>query len=208
MVEDDSPDTTDTAPASDSANTTKPPETTSSAPIAVTPERDHQNREILLALIQHGSRPLVMLLIFVIVALAVFFARCHIYLWLANAESVKIGSLEVRIREEAQSGELGKEFRSLANLSDEQLELFLIVGRERKSNINYKGQELSEANLRQLQDLGLLQNLTPAANNQFSWEVTDTGQKVHSTLLRLVADSISRAVRTPVCPKCDAQTHK
>jgi hypothetical protein len=206
MVEDDSPDTP--SPDTGSSDTGSPDAQFTKTVVSTKREPDPYRREILLALIQHGSRPLGLLLITLALLFAIYCARCQIQLWMANAELVKFGSLELRVREAVtQSTEVGKQIKSLGDLTPDQLELFLIVGTQRNTDINYSGPEVSGPNLLKLQELGLLRNVNPDPL-KLSWAPTEKGNQLHNALLGLVGDSISRAIRLPVCPECKDQTSK
>lgn len=143
------PDPSDTQSETSSATPNEapkiePPERTAAPP-------NDFRRELLIAIIQHGNRSIVILLISIMVAIGVLLARKELAGWLSNAESVKAFSFEVRLREGAKSKGLDTEFSKLANLNDEQLQLFLVLGKQRISkaagefSISYAGEELTRA---------------------------------------------------------------
>src|SRR6185503_12905145 len=117
----------------------------------ITPEKT-----VSLALIEHTSRPLAYLIIAI---LAFFFVREPIFDLLRDAQKVKVGSFEVELRARVNQANVGDEFRALQSLDDEQLQLFLIVGKERSDKVPviYEGEEAIEENFSKLRELGLLE---------------------------------------------------
>lgn len=161
-------------------------------------EKRVARREITLAIIQHGNRSVVILTIFLVVFVGVFFARKPLYSWLLTSGSIKIGSFEWKVREEVASAGLKPELGKLTDLSDEQIQLFLVVARARKTNaagansISYSGEEVSGDNLNKLQSIGLLTNVRPEGQG-WSWTVTETGQRLHEILFKQITRSLRSA---------------
>jgi hypothetical protein len=152
--------------------------------------------EALVALIQHGSLPVAILVIGVCVVAWLFFMRGPISQLLAGAEAVKIGSFELRLRADADSANLGAQFRALQQLTQAQLQLFLVFGRERES-ISYVGPELTEENLLALQRLGLLSEVKREPDNSFSWRVSNEGIRLHNIIFSQLYLSIQRSAAAP-----------
>lgn len=164
-------------------------------------------KELILAIIEHGNRSIAILLVAVMVLIAVWILRAPLRSWLSNAQSVKVGSFEIRLREQARSQQISNELSKLQYLDDAQLQLFLIIGRfrERKSagdfHISYSGEELNKQNLDKLQSLGLVTDVQIAPDtNQFTWKVTETGTKLHKLLLGNAIQSIRAAAALENCP--------
>jgi hypothetical protein len=150
-----------------------------------------------------------LLLIALAVLFAVYCARYQIQVLLANAESLKVGTLELRLREvAAQSPEIGKQIRSLGDLTDEQLQLFLIICAQREKDINYIGPQVTLPNLRKLEALGLLEGVTWEPPEPFHWHVTAQGSALHKIVMGIVTDSVSRALQCPICSKGAEQPNK
>jgi hypothetical protein len=146
-------------------------------------------REIILAVIEYASRPLATVFVGILVVLWLFFMRGPLFQLLANTERVKIGSFEIQLREQAHYENLGDELRALKNLTPDQLELFLIVGKERE-HISYFGPEVTEPNLRALKDAGLLSEFNKQPNNQWFWRVSDNGFALQRLIFGLLTAAI------------------
>ncbi|MBV8773824.1 MAG: hypothetical protein JO166_16075 [Deltaproteobacteria bacterium] len=146
-------------------------------------------REIILALIEYASRPLATVFVSLLAVLWLFFMRGALFQLLANTESVKVGSFEIQLREQAHYEDLGDQLRALKNLTPDQLELFLIVGKERE-HISYFGPELTEANLQALKSAGLLSEFYKQPNNQWFWRVSDNGFALQRLIFGLLTAAI------------------
>lgn len=156
-------------------------------------------RELALATIQHANRSIAILLIALIVASVLFFTRKELTCWLANAESVKAGSFEVRLRAGVRANQLGAEFSKLVDLNDQQLQLFLILGKKRgstvagKYDIAYTGEEVTGPNLYKLRDIGLLAKVDQTGTTTYDWDVSDNGMRLHKLLLEHIVTSIKES---------------
>jgi len=161
-------------------------------------------RELALAIIQHANRSVAILLIALMVAIGVFFARDRLANLLVNAESIKAGSFEIKLRQAAVDQHVAAEFARLAGLTDHQLQLFLILGKARKTDaagrfdIEYTGEEITRENLEVLQQVGLLsgvKEVAPAGSSRFEWTVTPKGTQLHSLLLEQIVRSVRNAAK-------------
>ena len=179
------------------------------AEIPKTPSNSFR-RELALATVQHANRSIAILLIALVVASVVYLARKELTCWLSNAESVKAGSFEVRLRAGVRANQLGSEFSKLVELNDQQLQLFLILGKQRGSTaagpygIAYTGEEITGPNLAKLKDIGLLATVTQKGSNNYDWDVSDKGVRLHKLLLEHIITSIKEAA---VC-QCEAAACK
>jgi hypothetical protein len=153
------------------------------------PDSEGPKREVVLALIEHASRPVATVFIGAFVVLWLFFMRGPLSQLLANAQTVKMGSFELQLREQAHYEKLGTELRALKNLTPDQLELFLIVGKQRE-HISYFGPELTEDNLRALENAGLLSEFHKLPNGQWFWTVSDSGFALQRLILGLLTAAI------------------
>lgn len=155
-------------------------------------ERDdakQSKREIILAVIEYASRPLAIVFVGFLVVVWLFFMRGPLFQLLANTERVKIGSFEIQLRDQAHYENLGDQLRALKTLTPEQLELFLIIGKERE-HISYSGPEVSEPNLRALKNAGLLSEFYKQPNNQWFWRVSDNGFALQRLIFGLLTAAI------------------
>jgi len=150
-------------------------------------------RDVLLALIEHASRPLASVFIGLIVLMFFFFAKDHLIDLLGKTDSVKLGSFELKIREEADSKGVSRELRELQGLNKQQIQLFLIIGKVRQEHITYGGEEVTEKNLYALQDVGLLQSYTKREDGGFDWIVSQKGDELHDIIFKNVVMEISQA---------------
>src|SRR6516165_7336569 len=69
-------------------------------------------REIILAVIEYASRPLATVFVGLFLVVWLFFMRGPLLQLLANTESVKIGSFEIQLREQAHYENLGDQLRA------------------------------------------------------------------------------------------------
>jgi hypothetical protein len=151
--------------------------------------------EVLLALIEHGSRPAALLLIGLAIMGWLFAVRKPVFELLTRAQDVKVGSFEFRLRVDAASANLSAELTRLRELSQEQLQLFLVVGRER-AEIQYRGPEATEANLRALEKAGLLSEVRREGDGTLFWRVSQTGHVLHELIFSQLLLSIRRSGAT------------
>ena len=148
--------------------------------------KDKQHKpEILLALIEHGSRPAAFALIGLFITLWLFSVK-------GTLQKVSLASFEVELHTVSTSANLSKELNALAELNDEQLQLFLILGKKR-NHINYNGEELNEENLNKLYEKGLLSEWKMEADGGFSWTVSKDANRLHDILRNLIYSSIRRS---------------
>ena len=75
----------------------------------------------------------------------------------------------------------------------QQIQLFLVVGRSRL-HITYHGPEVTEENLKKLEELGFLSGVKRLEDGGLFWEVTDKGHNLH----KLVFEHVTKAIRA--CP--------
>jgi hypothetical protein len=148
--------------------------------------------DILLALIEHGSRPAAMALVGLFVILWLFSAKDPLFGLLRQAETLKFGAFEIELRNIAESANLDKELNALVTLTDEQLQLFLVVGKKR-AHIRYEGEELTEENLRKLYEVGLLAEWRNEPDGGYWWRVSEKGNTLHDIIRGLVFSQLRRS---------------
>ncbi len=156
------------------------------------PEAAERRTEILVALIQHGSRPAAALLIGLLVAGWLFAVKDPLLDLLQRAQKIKYGPLEVELAERAALADVSAELKSLARLTDEQLQLFLVIGKYR-SHIRYDGQEVTEPNLERLRELGILARWEKRESGDLWWQVSEEGHRLHDIVRNLVFVSMRRS---------------
>jgi hypothetical protein len=156
------------------------------------PKTSDVKTAVLLALIEHGSRPVAILLLGLFLIMWLFTARRPLFELLSDAQRLKVGSFELQLRKSTDAADLRPELRALQGLNDEQLQLFLVIGKERK-HITYNGEEVTEENLNRLQKAGLLAEVRKEPQGGFWWRVSDKGFTLHNIIRTLVLDSIRRA---------------
>src|SRR5712691_5744428 len=81
--------------------------------------------EVLITLIEHGSRPAAFLLVGLFVVVWLFSVLEPLFNVFRQAETLKVGSFEVKLRVSAAAANVGHELQALGTLNDEQLQLFL-----------------------------------------------------------------------------------
>ncbi|MBL8166508.1 MAG: hypothetical protein JNJ50_00045 [Acidobacteria bacterium] len=157
---------------------------------------DEQNGkpEILLALIEHGSRPIATLIIGLALVIWLFFVRGQLFDFLNNAEALKIGSFEVKLRDIAKNVNLDPTLRALKELNGQQLQLFLIIGKKREQ-IRYEGEEVTDGNLSILKDAGLLSSYEKLPNGDYKWAVSENGVKLHNIITGLIFTSVQQSAK-------------
>jgi len=152
--------------------------------------QDNGRHEILLAIIEHSSRPVAYILIGLFATIALFSLKDVI-------RKAKFGDFEIEIQRIAQSAEVTKELTSLSKLSDDQLQLFLIIGKKRE-HIDYNGPEANKENLEALDTAGLL-TITESdeKNRRYGWRITENGHKLHNIIFNLIVSEIRRSSTKP-----------
>jgi hypothetical protein len=105
---------------------------------------------VLLALIEHASRPLAILVVGLGILLWLTWAKDPLFDLLSRAQTLKVGSLELQLQAQAEAQNLGPALQSLRELTSDQLALFLVIGRDRGRGIDYHGPEVTEKNLQAL----------------------------------------------------------
>jgi hypothetical protein len=140
-------------------------------------------RELLLALVQHGIRPAAT----VIVALLIF-------IWLSTAglelSMLKGPGFEARFDREVANKDLRSELESLQTLDRDQLQLFLIVGRDRGTrSIHYTGPEAQIENWEALQRADLLK-YNKLEGERVEFTLTPKANLLHKVLFDSLYESI------------------
>ena len=151
---------------------------------------------VLLALIEHGSRPaaLVILGLFALIVLCMF--STPISKLLEGAEEVRFGSFALSLRKSAVRAGLNRELSALESLSDQQIQLFLVVSGNSKAHISYSAEEVTEDNLKKLQEVGLLSEVRMLENRELFWVVSDKGHKLRQLIFKQVVESIRGSPET------------
>lgn len=149
-------------------------------------------QDILLAFIEYSSRPAATLLIGMTFLVWLFIVRDQLFNFLDKSTSLKVGSFEMQLRDVVEKANLNPELRTLQELNDQQLQLFLIIGKERES-IAYYGEELTEKNLKKLKQVGLLSDYHVKTQGEFRWTVSDKGSKLHNIITSLIINSIRQS---------------
>ena len=147
--------------------------------------------ELLLAFLQHGSRPLALAFIGLLVVCWLFTVREPAFEMLGQAQKLKVGSFEVELRAKATQAKVENELEALNRLSEEQLQLFLVIGRSR-SHITYDGPEVSDANLEKLKEVGLVAEWKKEPEGRYWWAVSEDAHRLHEVVRRLVLSSIRK----------------
>jgi hypothetical protein len=147
--------------------------------------QDKGRYEILLAIIEHSSRPAAYILIGLFATIAVFSLKDVI-------KTARFGDFEIQIQAIAKSAEVTKELNALSKLSDDQLQLFLIIGRKRE-HISYQGHELNKENMEALEAAGILAEYRIEADGSFWWRVSANGHKLHNVISNLIVSEIRRS---------------
>lgn len=146
--------------------------------------------QLILSAVEHASRPVATVLIAVFLLVFGYCTRERWFSLLEKSETVKVGSFELKIRQDADKANLSTELRTLSELNDEQLQLFLIIGKERNP-IKYYGEELSQENLRKLKEVGLLSEFDQKPNDELGWKVSEKGHRLH----KIISSSINSSIR-------------
>ena len=141
--------------------------------------------EILLAFIEHGSRPAALVLIGLFVTIWLFSVKDVL-------KTVRVASFELELQTITESAKLSNELEALAELTDEQMQLFLIVGKKR-THITYKGKEVTDENLSKLYEKGLLSEWRKEPSGDYWWRVSENGHRLHDIIFNLIFSSIRRS---------------
>ena len=148
-------------------------------------------------MIEHGSRPLAILLIGLAIVLWLTWAKEPLFELLSRTEALKVGSFELRIQAQANALNLGDALQNLRELSPDQMALFLVIGRDRQGrNIHYQGPEVKEENLQALKQAGLIDNFQKEADGSFRWQVSSEGNRLYD----VIAANIQLAIGIGVAP--------
>ena len=156
-------------------------------------KRDASKQELLLALIQHGSRPAGWVLISLIVLIAVLWVREPLFRVIGSAKELRLGNY---VYLKAERAGVSSELKKLATLTTDQIQLFLIIGRSRPGHhITYGGPESNEENYSKLKQIDLIENLIIKKNpdtgkKDMSWRLTEQGAKLHDLLMREVIRAV------------------
>ena len=151
---------------------------------------------VLLALIEHASRPLAILVIGIGILLWLTWAKDPLFDFLNRTQNLKVGSIEVQLQTQADAQNLGPALQSLRELTSDQLALFLVIGRERGSGINYEGPEVTEENLHALEQAGLVVGVQRASDGRLTWRVSDEGNRLYDIIYK----NIELAIRLGAAP--------
>ena len=154
-------------------------------------ENSGARRELLLALIQHGSRPAVIGLIGLMIFFWLFSVKEPLCRLISRTQELKVGSFTIRLRENVKIDNLGEEYKKLETLSLQQIQLFLIIGVKRNVNITYDGPEATKQNLDKLQEVGLLQNVREEGGGRY-WDTTEKGERLYG----IIFDQLVVAIRS------------
>ena len=143
-----------------------------------------QPNDLILALVQYGTQPAAV----VIVALLVF-------TWLMTAGTqlsvLKGPGFEAKFDRDVEKEELQSELRSLRTLTKDQLQLFLIVGRDRNGQkIDYTGPEATDENWEALATAGLL-TFRDIGDKRVEFTITRKAYLLHVVLL----DNLYRSIQ-------------
>jgi hypothetical protein len=155
--------------------------------------RGSQRSAILLAFIEHASRPVAFLLVGLFAVGWLFYAKGPLFDLLGRAERLKIGFFEAQLRERAASADVGRELRALGGLNDHQIDLFLVVGGKERQDIMYNGEEVTEENLRKLQEVGLLAEWGRTPDGRYRWTISKEGNTLHRIVRSLITSSVRRS---------------
>lgn len=150
--------------------------------------------EITLALIEHASRPAATFIIGMTLIAWLFFVRGQLFNFLNKAETLKVGSFEVKLRDIAKNVNLDPTLFALKDLNDQQLQLFLIIGKKREQ-IRYIGEEVTEDNLSKLKNAGLLSSYETLQNGDFKWTISENAVKLHNIITGLIFTSVQQSAK-------------
>ncbi|WP_432719623.1 hypothetical protein R0381_000238 [Jeongeupia wiesaeckerbachi] len=154
------------------------------------------SEKIAVALIEHAIRPIVYLLLGAAFIVWLFYVRGPLLDILGRGDTTVRGpGFEVSLRMQAKEGDLSDELAALQTLNDTQLQLFLVIARQR-GPIQYNGEEVTEENLNRLKDAGLIVDVRRTDQGAFQWSVSEKGYRLHNIIFRQVIRSIKRTPAT------------
>ena len=159
-------------------------------------ERLISKRELLLAFIEHGSRPTAFVLIAILILARLLSAQQPLLRLIGRTNELQIGEW---IHLKAETVGVSHELQKLASLTSEQIQLFLIVGTKRPGRqITYNGPESKEENYRALENAGLLENILIERNpdtgkRYLSWKVATQGERLHGLLMEQIITAIEKS---------------
>jgi hypothetical protein len=149
-----------------------------------------RGRDLRIALIEHGSRPLALIVLGLCALFFLLTIKGPLVDLFRRAESVQMGSFQVRVKAIADLADLSKELTGLQSLDARQVQLFLVVAK-RRGHITYTGEEATEENLNKLLAAGLLSSVTRETNGSLSWQVSEKGHELHA----LIFNQLVKAIR-------------
>ncbi|WP_145927122.1 hypothetical protein [Jeongeupia sp. USM3] len=150
------------------------------------------SEKIVVALIEHAIRPVVYLVLGAAFISWLFYVKEPLLDVVGSGDTtVRAGSFEVSLRAKASAGDLSDELAALQMLNDTQLQLFLVIGKER-GPIQYHGEEVSEENLNRLKEVGLLDDIRRTEQGAFQWSASEKANRLHDVIFRQVIRSIKR----------------
>jgi len=150
---------------------------------------ERSKKDLLLAVIEHGSRPIAYTLIALFTLLFLFSIKGPLFDIMKEARELKIGSFEVRLRTGADLYGLNEELKGLEFLNAQQIQLFLVVGKKR-GHITYRGEEVTGENLNALHKIGLLSEVKKKDDGDFTWRVSEKGHILHDLIYEQVINAI------------------
>jgi len=164
-------------------------------------EKPDRQLTLLIALIEHGSRPLAILLVGLAVVAWLAWAKEPLFVFLNRTQALKFGSFELQIQAQADALNLGDAFQNLRELSPDQLALFLVIGRDRQgSNIHYRGPEVKEENLQALKTAGLLVDYRKGDDDGFTWQVSSEGNRLYDIIYANIRLAINNGAAPTAAP--------
>ena len=137
--------------------------------------------EIVLSLIEHFSWPLVLLVCF-------FFLRKELSALLGRMKGFRAGAVEIQLTDQLHAQGLPKEqLETIASLSADELDLFLLVSFTEHVGFNYSTglpPEVFKKRLLRLQEAGLLELLNPEdSGSNLRHNITPLGRRVRALLI-------------------------
>lgn len=155
-----------------------------------------KKNEILLALIEHGTKPLAYIVSGMLLFLFFLMIKNPLVDAVGRANEIQLGGFVYR---GAIDAGVIRELDALASLTTDQIQLFLIIGRRRPGSfISYDGPESNAENYERLREVGLIGNFEQyqdpdTGENRLSWRITDDGSTLHTLLMLEIDSAIKRA---------------